>query len=133
MMKPETIWKWAARLVAAGVAVALAYRLNGAPLSAETLSWLGAGLVVLIGYLYFAGQRRDTGEDRRLAEFRRGLNCLLAALAWALLPAPWIRLWLATDPYVGAVITFVPVIPLVTLGTFYIVRALTAGRPSVHG
>jgi hypothetical protein len=121
------MWKIAVRIIAAVVAVALIYPFRSGPLSTTTLWSLGAVIFVLMGYMLFAGRVSKRAEDRRLVDVRRGLDCFLGALAWVLLAAPFLRALFADDSYAGAAITVIPLVPLVLLGGFFLVRTLSTG------
>lgn len=130
MMTLQNVSKIAVRLVAAAIVVALIYRSGS--LSTATLWWLCTGVVVLIGCMLLVGRINERSEDRRLLDVRRGLDCLLAALAWVLLAAPWIRLQFGEDTYAGAAVTFLPPLPLVLVGAFLLIRTLSSGPFSSH-
>lgn len=130
MMTRQNVFKMAMRLGAAAIALALIYRSGS--LSATTLWWLGAGIVLLIGYILLSRRISDRAEDARLVDVRRGLDCFLGALAWVLVAAPWVRLQFGDDTYAGVAVTVLPVLPLVLVGAFFLIRTLSSGLFSSH-
>lgn len=132
-VSPPRALHLAARIVAVGLALVLTYVLRNARFSAASLWCLGAAVVVVVGFLTWAGRhsRQKSDSTRTLSrhpvalDFARGLDCFLAALAWMLIVAPWIKSQAHLEMYAGAGLSIIPAIPLTVLGIFFLVRWLS--------